>query len=92
VLVPHDCTDGFGTAYWRRPAAYLDPVVRAGMSILAQPGDDVLRAGLDRLAADLGSGAWHERHYDLLKRADFDGGYRLLTADLGAPETKGDAT
>ena len=91
VPIPHDCTDGFATAYWRRPAAYLDPVVRAGMSILAQPGDDVLRAGLDRLAADLDSGAWHLRHYDLLNRAHFDGGYRLLTAELGAPKAKGGA-
>ena len=90
VLVPYDCTDGFGTAFWRRPAAYLDPVVRAGMSILAQPGDDVLR-GLDRLAADLDSGAWHRRHRDLLNRADFDGGYRLLTTELGAPKAKGGA-
>jgi ubiquinone/menaquinone biosynthesis C-methylase UbiE len=24
VLVPHDCSDGFLYAYWRRPAAYLD--------------------------------------------------------------------
>lgn len=24
VPVPHDCTDGFGAAYWRRPEAYLD--------------------------------------------------------------------
>jgi SAM-dependent methyltransferase len=22
VPVPHDCTDGFGSAYWRRPGAY----------------------------------------------------------------------
>jgi SAM-dependent methyltransferase len=92
VRIPHDCTDGFATAYWRRPEAYLDPVVRAGMSILAQPGDDVLRAGLDRLAADLGSGAWHRRHYDLADRLDFDGGYRLLTAELGAPKARGGAT
>jgi hypothetical protein len=91
VPVPHDCTDGFATAYWRRPEAYLDPVVRAGMSILAQLGDDVLRAGLDRLASDLDSGAWHRRHHDLTDRADFDGGYRLLTAELGAPTTEGDA-
>ena len=27
VLVPHDCVDGFGWAYWRRPHAYLDPDV-----------------------------------------------------------------
>jgi hypothetical protein len=22
VPVPHDCADGFGAAFWRRPAAY----------------------------------------------------------------------
>ena len=36
VLVPHDCTDGFGPAYWRRPAAYLDPDVRNCISGLAR--------------------------------------------------------
>jgi hypothetical protein len=35
--------------------------------------------------------AWHWRHHDLLNRADFDGGYRLLTAELGAPKAKGGA-
>ena len=28
VPIPHDCTDGFQGAYWRRPAAYLDADVR----------------------------------------------------------------
>jgi SAM-dependent methyltransferase len=35
VPVPHDRTDGFGAAYWRRPEAYLDHRVRAGISMLA---------------------------------------------------------
>ena len=82
VPVPHDCTDGFGAAFWRRPEAYLDPTVRSGISMLAQTGDTALRPGLDRLAADLESGRWHERHRDLLEREDFDAGYRLLIADL----------
>src|SRR6185369_1833475 len=30
VLVPHDCTDGFLYAYWRRPSAYLDARIRLG--------------------------------------------------------------
>ena len=30
--------------------------------------------------ADLESGAWHERHADLLARAEMDLGYRLLVA------------
>lgn len=81
VPVPHDCTDGFAAAYWRRPEAYLDPVVRAGISMLAQTGDEVLRPGLDRLAADLESGRWRRRHGDLLKREALDAGYRLLIAE-----------
>jgi SAM-dependent methyltransferase len=81
VPVPHDCTDGFAVAYWRRPQAYLDPVVRAGMSILAQLGDDVLRPGLARLSADLESGRWQERQSGLLGQEVFDGGYRLLIAE-----------
>lgn len=30
VPVPHDCTDGFLYAYWRRPEAYLDERIRSG--------------------------------------------------------------
>jgi hypothetical protein len=36
------------------------------MTVLAQPGDDVLRPGLDQLAADLESDRWHKRYKDLL--------------------------
>ncbi len=32
VPIPHDCSDGFLAAYWRRPAAYLDPRIRAAIS------------------------------------------------------------
>lgn len=81
VPVPHDCMDGFAGAYWRRPGGYLDPTVRAGISMLAQTGDDVLRTGLDRLEADLRSGSWQARHADLLGRNELDLGYRLLIAD-----------
>jgi hypothetical protein len=81
VPIPHDCTDGFGTAFWRRPEAYLDPVVRAGMSMLAQTGEEVLHPGLARLSDDLSSGRWHKRHADLLDRETLDVGYRLLVAD-----------
>ena len=82
VPVPHDCTDGFLAAYWRRPEAYLDPLVRAGASGLAQTGEAVLRPGVDRLAADLASGAWHEQHADLVDLDELDTGYRLVVADL----------
>jgi hypothetical protein len=79
VPVPHDCVDGFFAAFWRRPEAYLDPRVRAGMSNLAQLGALVERAAA-ALRADLESGAWHERHRDLLDLDELDLGYRLLVS------------
>jgi len=82
VPVPHDCTDGFLAAFWRRPEAYLDPRVRAGISMFAQIGEDAVRPGLARLADDLTSGRWHRRHAGLLDRESLDVGYRLLVADL----------
>lgn len=83
VPVPHDCTDGFGAAYWRRPQAYLDPTVRAGISMLAYADDEALAEGLARLADDLRSGEWHQRHAELLAQRQLDAGYRLLVSDCG---------
>ena len=79
VPVPRDCADGFLGAYWARPAAYLDPAVRAGISSFAHPGTE---AGLERLAADLASGAWNARHGHLLEANALDLGYRLVVAQL----------
>lgn len=78
VAVPWDCADGFFSAFWRRPEAYLDPAIRAGISTLAKLGDDVLEPGLERLRADLADGIWARRHADLLEREELDLGYRLL--------------
>jgi SAM-dependent methyltransferase len=81
VPVPGDCRDGFAAAYWRRPEAYLDPVVRAGISLFSAGGEELARPGLARLADDLDSGRWAERHADLLDRDELDVGYVLITAD-----------
>ncbi|RJT24851.1 class I SAM-dependent methyltransferase [Chakrabartia godavariana] len=79
VPVPHDCSDGFLYAYWRRPAAYLDPVIRSGSSSFwALPNLD---DGLNRLEADLRSGAWQARYAELLAAETYDAGYRLVIAD-----------
>jgi hypothetical protein len=82
VPVPHDCTDGFAAAYWRRPEAYLDPAVRAGISVLAKTGEEALQAGLSRLADDLRTGRWHDNHADLIQLDSLDVGYSLVIADL----------
>ncbi len=78
--VPADCVDGFCHAWWRRPAAYLDPAVRAGISAIARLPDDEVRAGMGRLAEDLATGAWQDRHHDLLALDELDAGYRLVTS------------
>jgi SAM-dependent methyltransferase len=80
VAVPHDCVDGFCHAYWRRPAAYLDPVVRAGISGIARLPDDVVVPAMQRLDDDLRSGEWDRRHADLLELDVLDVGYRLVVS------------
>lgn len=77
VPVPHDCTDGFLYAYWRRPAAYLDPRIRTAMSSFWALTD--VSEGLGRLARDLETGAWAQRHSELLGLDECDVGYRLVT-------------
>jgi SAM-dependent methyltransferase len=78
VPVPWDCRDGFMSAFWRRPEAYLDPAVRAGISTLANRSEEELAEGLARLRGDLASGAWARRHAALLERDELDLGYRLF--------------
>jgi SAM-dependent methyltransferase len=80
VPVPADCADGFLSAYWRRPEAYLDPRVRAGISVFAQLEPAEVERFVRRLAADLASGAWRARHGDLLRRDELDLGYCVLVA------------
>jgi len=80
VPIPHDCVDGFHGAFWRRPEAYLDLRVRSGISTFAAMSPDELDGGLGRLAADIRSGEWEDRHGDLLHLDAIDLGYRLVVA------------
>ena len=81
VVIPHDCSDGFLYAYWRRPRAYLDPRIRKGSSSFWKLDD--ADEGARRLEADLASGAWTQRNAALLNAESADMGYRLVIADLG---------
>jgi hypothetical protein len=81
VPIPHDCIDGFHGAFWRRPAAYLDPQVRSGISTYALLPRNQYVAGLDRLAEDIQRGVWEETHRDLLNAKNLDLGYRLIIAE-----------
>jgi SAM-dependent methyltransferase len=79
LLVPHDCTDGFLYAYWRRPAAYLDPIIRSGSSSFWTLRN--VDTGLERLREDLETGEWERRYAELLTLDAYDAGYRLVVAD-----------
>jgi SAM-dependent methyltransferase len=84
--VPHDCVDGFLGAFWRRPEAYLDPAVRSAMSCFAELPAGRVDAGLTRLREDLNEGRWTARFGHLQDQDSADLGYRLLVAELGAPD------
>ena len=76
VPIPHNCTDGFMCAYWRRPEAYLDSKVRSAISTFSKLGD--VTTALDKLDRDLKSGDWHRRYGNLLDTTELDLGYRLI--------------
>lgn len=79
VPIPHDCSDGFLYAYWRRPLAYLDPIIRSGSSSFWALGN--VQAGLERLKRDLETGEWERRYAELLTIDAYDAGYRLVIED-----------
>jgi Methyltransferase domain len=76
----HDCLDGFLLAYWRRPEAFLDPEVRAAISVFHRLPEDDIQEAVGRLRADLQSGAWAKRNRDILELERLDVGLVLLVA------------
>ncbi|MBW2092292.1 MAG: class I SAM-dependent methyltransferase [Deltaproteobacteria bacterium] len=81
VPIPHDCTDGFLCAYWRRPHAYLDEKVRRAISTFSRIAK--FEPGLKRLEKELQSGLWHKKHQDTLDKESMDYGYRIVIHDRG---------
>ncbi|HEX3808095.1 MAG TPA: class I SAM-dependent methyltransferase [Rhizomicrobium sp.] len=80
VPVPHDCSDGFLCAYWRRPEAYFDPGVRLSISSFSKLD---ATAGLARLRSHLDDETWMRRNGDLMQKTQMDFGYRLVVAEVG---------
>ena len=80
VPIPEDCRDGFLGAYWKRPGAYLDPIVRGGISTFSKIGN--VDSQLARLESDIVSGAWERRYRSLLDLKALDLGYRILISQV----------
>jgi SAM-dependent methyltransferase len=80
LQIPDDCQDGFLTAFWKRPEAYLNSKVRQAMSPFSKIKN--LSEGLQKLEDDLASGAWARNNRDILDSSYLDVGYRLISARL----------
>jgi SAM-dependent methyltransferase len=78
IPIPADCRDGFLGAYWKRPRAYLDPLVRGSISTFSKIGN--IDANLTRLESDIDSGIWKRRYFSLQDLTAIDLGYRLVIA------------
>lgn len=85
VPIPHDCTDGFLCAYWRRPHAYLDEGVRTAISTFSRIRD--FEKGLRDLEKDLRSGEWRRRYGHLFQSESMDYGYRIVVTSPEAGHT-----
>ena len=80
VPIPRDCTDWMFGSFWAHPERVLDPVARANTSGFARIDQGVVERAVTRLAADLESGAWDERHGELRRLEAYDAGLRLIIA------------
>ncbi|WP_251091456.1 class I SAM-dependent methyltransferase [Streptomyces sp. Caat 7-52] len=74
-----DFTDGFMTAFWARPEAYLDAETRRACSAFSLTDPEAVERGVSRLREDLASGEWQRRYADLADRSAIDAGFRLVT-------------
>lgn len=81
VPLPRDCVDGFIEAYYARPEALLDPVVRASQSVWRRlaPGEEAQM--VDRLARDLADGTWDRAHGPIRSLREYDGALRLVVSE-----------
>jgi SAM-dependent methyltransferase len=75
-----DCVDGFAEAFYGRPEALLDPIVRRSQSAWGFVPDDAIERGLESLRTDLGSGEWERRHGHLRTQPEYLGSLRLIVA------------
>ena len=81
IPTPWDCVDGFFEAFWRRPEALLDPVIRASQSIWTLLAPGVEERIVTRLADALRSGRWDAEHGHLRRRESYDGALRLVISE-----------
>ena len=78
LMLPHDLSDMFLAAGWRQPELYLNPEVRASMSVFALADSSVFKEGLKLLKEDLNNGEWDAKYGQIRRLNQIDAGYRFL--------------
>ena len=79
--IPLACVDGFNEAYYGRPEMFLDPDARRANSAWSFVDAVAEAAAVERLRADLESGAWDSRHGTLRTQPHFEGSLLLIVAE-----------
>jgi ubiquinone/menaquinone biosynthesis C-methylase UbiE len=82
LMLPHDLSDMFLAAGWRQPEVYLNPEIRASMSVFALADSSIFEEGLRLLKEDLNSGKWDAKYGQIRKLKQIDTGYRFLCAKV----------
>ena len=80
-LLPPDLKDKFAAAGWQKPEMYLDASVRNGISTFAKMPQNLLSAGINKLAAELDNGVWLNKYGHLKQQPTYDAGYRILVIE-----------
>lgn len=78
IDVYSDTTDRMLMAFWAHPEWVLDDAIRNATSGFARMPPAVVERVVERVRADLGSGAWDERHGALRTLDRYDAGLRLV--------------
>jgi len=80
VPIPIDCSDGFTEAFYARPERFLDPAVRRAQSAWGFITESEQSRAVERLKADLDSGAWDAKHGFWRQKPFFEGSMRLIVS------------
>jgi ubiquinone/menaquinone biosynthesis C-methylase UbiE len=76
--LPPDLKDNFAAAAWRYPQQYLDAGYRANISSFRKAEPGAVVQGVRKLAEDLTSGVWKQRHGEVMNLQSLDAGYRFV--------------
>ena len=87
IPISRDTPDWTLMSFWAHPERVLDPEARNGTSGFARLSKDTVQRVVTSVAADLASGEWDKRHGHLRDQTEYDGGLRLITAQLATPVT-----